>query len=96
MRTIHGLCLGLLSVASCHPLHSRQQQLGVTLRPHRNLHALRGGRRTAAVVEPPQPQKKSSEGLKLFTLCATIVLVWIGGATTFFSYNENWPMAQSA
>ena len=99
MRTIVLACLGFLGAASCHPLHSRQPQLGVAPRPHRNLHALRGGGRTstAAVVEPPQPQKKGGEGqqLKLFTLCAAIVLTWIGGATIFFSYNENWPMAQS-
>ena len=97
MRTILLACF--LGAASCHPLHSRQPQLGVAPRPHRNLHALRGGGRTStgAVVEPPHQQKKGGEGqqLKLFTLCAAIVLTWIGGATIFFSYNENWPMAQS-
>ena len=98
MRTILLVSAGLLAAASCHPLHSRQPQLGAAPRPHRNLHALRGGGRASkAVVEPLQPQQKSGEGqqLKLFGLCAAIVLTWIGGATIFFSYNENWPMAQS-
>lgn len=94
------VCIGFLAAASCHPLHSRQPQLGAAPRPRRNLLALRGGGRASKaveVVEPPQPQQKSGEGqqLKLFGLCAAIVLTWIGGATIFFSYNENWPMAQS-
>ena len=90
MRTIVLACLGLLGGASCHPLHSRQPQLGALApRPHRSLHhrslhALRGGGRTVAVVEPPPPPQRSGEGrhsLKLFSLCAAIVLSWIGGAT---------------
>ena len=85
MRTIVLACLGLLGGASCHPLHSRQPQLGAPApRPHRSLHSLRGGGRTIAVVEPPPPPQRSGEGrhsLKLFSLCAAIVLSWIGGAT---------------
>ena len=89
------LAVGLLSAASCHPLHSRQPQFGVTPIHHRSLPVLRGGSSTAAVVEPPQKESGAGQQLRLFTLCAAIVLTWIGGATVFFSYNENWPMAQS-
>jgi hypothetical protein len=62
MRTSSSIvlaCLGFhLGAASCHPPHSRQPQLGAASRPHRNLHALRGGGRTstAAVVERQPPQ----------------------------------------
>ena len=47
------------------------------------------------MAEPQPPKSSRHAQLKLFTLCAAIVLVWIGGATVFYSYNENWPMAQS-
>ena len=58
MRAIVLACVGFLGAASCLPMHSRQPQLGVAPRPHRTLHALRGGGRTstAAVVERQPPQ----------------------------------------
>lgn len=68
MRAIVLACVGFLGAASCLPMHSRQPQLGVAPRPHRTLHALRGGRRTstAAVIEPPQlPMlKRTPRGLR--------------------------------
>ena len=65
------------------PWHRRpQQETRPNCSPNPNL----------ALALARQPQKKSDEGqqLKLFTLCAAIVLTWIGGATLFFSCNQNW------
>eukprot|EP00966_Prymnesium_polylepis_P103926 2406714-Prymnesium_polylepis.1 len=61
------------------------------------LQALRGGGGRAPDVGVPVPPAKEKSGGSLlgYLVCAAIVVTWISTATLVFSYNENWPLAQS-